>query len=128
MDNNTLRYTLTDDRTAVDLHAFGGRLGIVEVEQLIADLGRVRASMAPSVRESLNEGAGSTQYMDCLTAWGMGDSHPLPTRHGALLLGCSSAYGWFHLPVSPEFCQQLADWLTTDGGSMGVVHDRPAAH
>ena len=123
-----LQYELSADRRTVNLRPYGGALGVSELEHLIAELGRVRASMLPSVRESLTEGAGSTQYMDCLTAWGMAPEQPLPTEHGALFMGCSSAYGWFHFPATPEFCRQLAKWLTTDGTKHGVLEERRAAH
>ena len=119
---------LSADRRNVTLQLPAGSLDAVALERLISDLGRVRASMRPGVRESLLEGAGSTQYMDFLAAWGMAPDQPLPTEHGAMFLGCSSAYGWFHFPASPEFCRQLAEWLTTDGSAHGVQEARRAAH
>ena len=100
-----VHYQLSADRCTVDLQPVSGVLGVAGVERLIADLGRIRASMLPTVRESLHEGGGSTQYMECLTAWGMAPEQPRPTEHGALFMGCSSAYGWFHFPATPAFCQ-----------------------
>lgn len=121
-------YEISPDRKAVSLQLPDSTMSAADLVRLINDLGRVRASMLPSARETLLTGPGSTQYMDFLAAWGMASDQPLPTEHGAMFMGCSSAFGWFHFPASPEFCRQLAEWLTTDGNNHGVQEARRAAH
>jgi hypothetical protein len=114
---------VSEDGTEVEVSAPQGPINAIELERLIADLGKARAVMTPAVRDTLLDGPGSSQYIDSFTAWGMTPAQPLPTEHGAMLVGYSSAFGWFHFPASPEFCQQLATWLVTDGATQ-----RPAPH
>lgn len=116
-------YEISDDRRQVMVKMPEGPMDAASLDRLISDLGRARAAMTPAVRESLLSGPGTTQYIDSLSAWGMTPAQPLPTEHGAMLVGYSSAFGWFHFPASPEFCQQLATWLVTDGATQ-----RPAPH
>ncbi|WP_326538492.1 hypothetical protein [Pseudorhodoferax sp.] len=123
-----MQYEISADRREVSLQLPTSVLSAADLERLLVDLGRLRASMTPPAHDSLLVGPGSAQYMDFLAAWGMAPDQPLPTEHGAVFMGCSSAYGWFHFPASPEFCQQLAKWLTTDGSAHGVQEARRAAH
>nr|WP_145546386.1 hypothetical protein [Variovorax boronicumulans] len=114
---------ISEDGTQVTVTVPEGPMDAAGFDRLISELGKARAEMTPAVRESLLAGPGSTQYIDSFSAWGMTASQPLPTEHGAMLVGYSSAFGWFHFPASPEFCQQLATWLVTDGATQ-----RPAPH
>ncbi len=118
-----MAFEISNDGSQVTVKLSEGPMDAAGLDLLISELGKARAVMTPAVSESLFAGPGSTQYIDSFSAWGMTPAQPLPTEHGAMLVGYSSAFGWFHFPASPQFCQQLAAWLVTDGATQ-----RPAPH
>jgi hypothetical protein len=107
-----LSHTMAPGGQAVALSLPETVADIAELERLIYELGKIRASMQPAAQMSIMEGNGATPYVDVLTAWPVERGAPAPVEAGALLMGCSSMFGWFALPVSARWCRGLAQWLT----------------
>ncbi len=109
-----MQHTLSEDKKTVSVTVDAKDMTAIEMDALIASMGRLRALMSPAVPVSIDEAHKPVYYIDNLAGWRIAPTERPPVDVGALFVARSPMYGYLQFPASPEFCAGLVHWLNGD--------------
>lgn len=98
------------------------------LEELIAELGKIRASMSPEVPRSIWGTNAKVFALETLFISDLDAQNHDALQHGALLVGRSPEYGWAQFVARPEACRGLLAWLSGERQELGIQAPTAFAH
>lgn len=101
---------------------------VAALEELISELGKIRASMSPEVPQSIWGTNARVFALETVFISDLDAQNHDALQHGALLVGRSPEYGWAQFVARPEACRGLLAWLSGERQELGIQASTAFAH